>query len=269
MSMTTAQTQELIGTDLAASRPLLGECAADRPVKGDPNSPAAPSVAGLIKPGPARLGLGALVAIAAILIAILAAIPAWKLATAQTKLSRAPGQVAPDFALRDVRTGQIHRLSDHESHVVVIIFCGTHWPMAATYLPRLSAYSADSEMRKIDFVGVYANANESDDAVVEQARKLRVRFPLLKDPDHRLADVYSAEQLGEALVIDRHGRLRYRGAIDDQFDSGESRQKPRRNYLLDAIESVLADKPVSPEVTSVAGPPIERAAEPTKNEIVE
>jgi len=205
---------------------------------------------------------GALIFAVALIVAIaLGAIPVWKFVAAATKLSRDPGQFAPDFALRDVRTGQLHRLSDHEAHVVVIIFCGTHWPLAETYLPRLSAYSADGEMRKVDYLAINANASESDEDAVDQARARRVRFPILKDPKNRVADLFSAERIGEVLVIDRHGRLRYRGAIDDQFSSEPPRDKPSQNYLLDAIDALLTGKPVSPEMTAVAGPQIERIVE--------
>jgi hypothetical protein len=202
----------------------------------------------------------AILAVSLAAAATFAAIPAWKLATAGTRLARTPGQIVPDFALRDVRTGQVHRLSDHETHVVVIIFCGTHWRTAATYLPRLSAYSADGEMRKVDYIGINANASESVDDAVEQARTLRVRFPILKDPENRVADLLAAERIGEVLVIDSHRRLRYRGTVDDQPDSAHPTKQPSRNYLLDAIDAVIAGKVVSPESTPVVGPEIERAA---------
>jgi len=203
-----------------------------------------------------------------ILILVLAAtpaatIPAWKFVAAATKLRRAPGEVVPDFALLDVRTDHLHRLSDHEAQVVVIVFCSTRWPMAPIYLPRLGAYSADGEMRHIDFVAINANASESIEETVEHARALRVRFPMLNDPENRVAELLAAEHLGEALVIDRHGRLRYRGAIDDQFSSDPPKDKPSRHYLLDAIDAVIAGKAVSPEMTPVAGPQIERISTST------
>jgi peroxiredoxin len=187
-----------------------------------------------------------------------AAMPAWKFVAGGTKLGREPGQVVPDFALPDVRTNQLHRLSDHQAQVVVIVFCGTHWPMAQTYLPRLSAYAADGEMRRIDFVAINSNAGEQIEETVEQARALRVRFPVLKDPENRVADLLAAECLGEVLVIDRHGRLRYRGAIDDQLNLEPAQSQPTRHFLLDAIDAVLAGKAVSPGMTPVAGPRIER-----------
>jgi peroxiredoxin len=193
------------------------------------------------------------------LVAARIAAPAWIFAAADAKLKRMPGQIVPDFALLDVRTDQLHRLSDHQAQIVVVIFCGTRWPMAQTYLPRLAAYSAAGEMRRVDFVAINSNASESIAQTVEQARNLRVTFPMLKDPGNRVADLLAAERLGEALVIDRHGRLRYRGAIDDQFSTNPARDKPARNYLLDAIDAVLAGRAVSPELTAVNGEPIERA----------
>ncbi len=193
--------------------------------------------------------------------AALVVIPAWKFVDAGTKLKRAPGEVVPDFALVDVRTGQLHRLSDQEAQVNVIIFCGAHWPMAQTYMPRLAAYSAAAEFRHVDFVAINSNASETIEETVEQARNLRVRFPTLKDPKNRVADLLAAERVGEALVIDRHGRLRYRGAIDNQFSSDPAQDQPTRNYLLDAIDAVIAGQPVSPDMTPVEGPPIERIVE--------
>jgi peroxiredoxin len=191
------------------------------------------------------------------------ATPVWKLVAGGgvTKVKRQPGQVVPDFALRDVRTGQPHRLSDHQARAVVIVFCGTRWQLAGTYLPRLSLFSADGEMRKVDYIAVNANTNESDDDVTAQARTLHVRFPMLKDPDSRVADLLSAEMQGEALVIDDHGKLRYRGAIDDQFNSEPPLEKPTQNYLLDAVDAVLRGKAVSRELTRVEGRAIERIVE--------
>ncbi len=213
-----------------------------------------------IAPQPAsrRGSRAAILAFALALTATLAAIPAWRFAAGGTKLERAPGQFVPDFALLDVRTGQLHRLSDSEAQVTVIVFCGTRWPMAQTYMPRLAAYSAGNEKRRVDFVAINSNASESIDETAEQARSLKVTFPVLKDPENRVADMLAAERLGEAIVIDRHGRLRYRGAIDDQFNSEPPRDKPCRNYLLDAIDAVLAGKAVSPDMTPVAGLHIER-----------
>jgi len=169
---------------------------------------APPQIAIASQPAFRRGSRATILALALALTAALVAIPAWKFVAAGTKLNRAPGQVVPDFALLDVRTGQLHRLSDHEAQVIVIVFCGTHWPMAQTYMPRLAAYSAAGEMRRVDFVAINSNARESIEETVKHARALRVTFPTLKDSENRFADLLATDRLGEALVIERDGQLR-------------------------------------------------------------
>jgi peroxiredoxin len=171
---------------------------------------------------------------------------------------RAPGQTVSDFAIKDVRTGQVHRLSDHSGRIVAIVFTGTACPVSERYIPRVNALARKYENRGVDFLAINSNASESDAAVARHARLSDVEIPVLKDPDNRVADLVLAESTCEALLIDRSGTLCYRGAIDDERASGSRRGAPEHNYLDRAIEAVIEGKPVSPELTPVAGSPIER-----------
>lgn len=173
-------------------------------------------------------------------------------------LTRRPGQRVADFGLIDARTGQINRLSAHEGNAVVIVFVGTSCPIGDLYMPRLLALSQKYESRFVDFLAINSNASETVEDVAEYARRSEAIFPILKDTDNLVADQLLAERTCEALVIDRSGRLRYRGAIDDQYGPGTHRDSPTCHYLVDAIEAVLAGRKVTPEITQVVGCPIER-----------
>ena len=74
-----------------------------------------------------------------------------------------------------------------------------------------------------------------------------------------MADLLGVERTCEALVVDRRGILRYRGAIDDQYERGARRAEPTRRYLVEAIEAVLAGRSVATPTTEVIGCPIARA----------
>ena len=76
-------------------------------------------------------------------------------------------------------------------------------------------------------------------------------FSVLKDAENRVADQVLAERTCEALVLDRRHRLRYRGAIDDQYGRRTRRDQPERTFLADAIEAVLSGRRVPPETTQV------------------
>ena len=171
---------------------------------------------------------------------------------------RATGRFVADFAIRDVHTGQLHGLADHRGRVLVIVFTGTVCPIGELYLPRLNTMSKRYESRGADFLAINSNASESTEEVAAHARQNGLLFPVLKDPENRVADLLLAERTCEALVIDGSGRLRYRGAIDDQYAQGSRRDRPASSYLEQAIEAVLAKAPVRPEMTQVVGCPIER-----------
>jgi mono/diheme cytochrome c family protein/thiol-disulfide isomerase/thioredoxin len=199
-----------------------------------------------------------------ILLACVASGVAWKIREQTQAPRREPGQLVAGFAIRDVRTGQLHRLSDHSGRVVAIVFTGTLCPIGELYLPRLNALAKKYEIRGVDFLAINSNASEPAQDVADHARRSAIAFPVLKDDENRVADSVLAERTCEALVIDRRGRLRYRGAIDDQYALGSRRDAPAQEYLARAIDAVLEGKPVSPETTQVFGCPIERTRPPRK-----
>jgi peroxiredoxin len=173
-------------------------------------------------------------------------------------LDRRPGQVIPNFELVDARTGQINRALDYRGGLLVIVFVGTSCPVGDLYMPRLLDLALRYESRKVGFLGINSNESDSIEDVAEFARRSRVIFPILKDTANRVADQLLAERTCEALLIDDHGRLRYRGAIDDQYGLGKRRDQPVHHYLADAIDAVLSGQRVSLEMTRVVGCPIER-----------
>ena len=154
-----------------------------------------------------------------------------------------------------------HRLSEHRGRVVVIVFVGTSCPIGDLYLPRLIAMADSYRRAASTSLAIDSNASEPG----RGRRRLcpqrpGANFPFLKDSENRVADALLAERTCEAIVVDRRGRLRYRGAIDDQYTPGRRRDAPRNDYLAGALEAVLGGRAVAPETTTVAGCPIERTA---------
>ncbi len=83
-----------------------------------------------------------------------------------------------------------------------------------------------------------------------------IRFLSLNvyDPETALSlRALSAITTTEVFLLDRARTLRYRGAVDDQYGIGYSRATATRNYLEDAIEDLLAERPVGREATTAPG----------------
>src|SRR5438034_11396402 len=89
----------------------------------------------------------------------------------------------------------------------------------------------------------YTTLFRSDGA--EQARRFvrerKIFVPVVKDTGTALADRLGANRTPEAVVVSREGALVYRGRIDDNVDPA----KVRRRELSDALEAVLAKRPVA------------------------
>lgn len=177
-------------------------------------------------------------------------------------LDRLVGQRVGDFTLNDVTSGEAFKLYDlakRNTKAVVIFFSATQCPNSNGMLPRLIELAETYKDRGVVVLAINSNASESADDVAAHAREFGLTFPVLKDTRNVIADQYLVESTCETLLIDGRGRLRYRGALDDQFGVGQRRAKVGENYVMDALEAVLNGKEVETKGTKVAGCLIERA----------
>lgn len=167
-----------------------------------------------------------------------------------------------NFELKDVEGKSFSLSQCHDRKAVAVIFLGTECPINNAYLPRLAELQKEFGPKGVQFVGINSNRQDTANRLAEYARKHAVPFPLLKDNGSRVADLFAAQRTPEAIVLDAERVIRYRGRIDDQFGYGYNRPKPTRNDLAEALNEVLADKPVSQPKTKVSGCIIARAVKP-------
>jgi peroxiredoxin len=171
----------------------------------------------------------------------------------------AAGKAIAGFALPDVR-GQAVSLADFKDKKgVVVLFLGTECPINNAFLPRLAElYKAYAE-RGVQFVGINSNRQDTPERIRAHAERYGIPFPVLRDEGNVIADQFGAQRTPEAFVLDANRVVCYQGRIDDQFGIGYKRGKPTRNDLAEALDEVLAGKPVSQPTTTVAGCLIGRA----------
>ena len=170
------------------------------------------------------------------------------------------GQAVADFTL-PATTGLSVRLHSFAGKpAAVLIFTGTQCPVGNLYLPRLVELYRSFEPRGVVFLAINANASESLADVAAHAQEYNLDFPVLKDQGNVVADRLGVDRTCEVIVLDAKSRVRYRGAIDDQYGQGTRKPEPTANYLADALNTMLAGQAVAVASTPVAGCPIERVA---------
>ena len=181
-------------------------------------------------------------------------------ATLQAGETPAIGSAIEDFTLRDA-TGTERSLSDFaDAKVVVVAFLGVECPLAKLYAQRLEQLQAEFKDQPVKFVGVDANRQDSVDELAKFVADQGVTFPLLKDRDNVIADRFQAERTPQAFVLDQTRRIRYAGAIDDQYGIGIQRKEATERYVADAIAALLTDKTVARPVVPAIGCQIGRVS---------
>jgi peroxiredoxin len=176
------------------------------------------------------------------------------------------GTQVSDFTLRDYHGQERTLSSEGRDKIVVLAFLGTECPLARHYSSRLAELSAQYADRGVVFLGVDSNRQDSVTEIAAFARRHNIEFPIVKDLKQQLADAVGATRTPEVIVLDQQRVVRYRGRIDDRlgFQTNKSYAKPEatRHYLVDAIESILADKPVPTTEVAAEGCLIGRDREP-------
>jgi thiol-disulfide isomerase/thioredoxin len=135
----------------------------------------------------------------------------------------------------------------------VLIFIRTDCPISNRYAPELQRLYREYSSR-IAFYLVYADPSESAKDIQKHMSDYGYKFDALRDPGHDLVKLAKARVTPEAALFSARGDLLYHGRIDDLYvDLGKSKREATTHDLQDAIDAVLAGKPVAVPETRAAG----------------
>lgn len=164
------------------------------------------------------------------------------------------GQVLTSVPVRKI-SGEAVAIDPAQSAATVIVFISAECPISLEYADRLAALSKTLASGSVRFLAVAPNFNETDDAVRKMARDAELPFPVFRDPGANLAVSLGARMTPVAVVLDREGRIRYRGQIDDARNPA----RVKRETLRLAVEDILAGRQINEPETRSLGCAIKRA----------
>ncbi len=172
---------------------------------------------------------------------------------------------APAFALPGV-DGKMHRLADYRrANVLAIIFTCNHCPTAQAYEDRIQKLAADFKDRGVALVAIspndpkavrldelgYTDLSDSFREMKLRARDKGFTFPYLYDGNKQeVSKAYGPMSTPHVFIFDAERKLRYVGRIDD---NERSPQEVKSHDTRNAIEALLAGKPVPVEKTKTVG----------------
>jgi hypothetical protein len=163
------------------------------------------------------------------------------------------GQHIPAFKaqLLDAAAGTPRPATDFDSQrqnrITAYVFVGTHCPATQAYAERLAALDRGYAPKKVDFVYIYPNREDTLDAKLEFHQQKHLQGRLIDDRGGAIAKQFGAQRTSEIVLTDAHGTVVYHGAIDDSRDP----KAVKEHYLQTALDQTLAGKPVTTATTDV------------------
>jgi peroxiredoxin len=177
------------------------------------------------------------------------------------KEKSAPRRIEP-FSLPDTSGTMRHWKDLRGKKGTIVVFLGTECPINNAYAARLAELHAKYDSDAVRFVAINSNRHDTPARVAGHAKEYGLKFPVLKDAANVIADRFGATRTPETFLLGADGTILYHGRIDDQIGVGFKRPAPTRRDLVEALEEVIAGKPVSHPSTPATGCLIARAITP-------
>ncbi len=130
-----------------------------------------------------------------------------------------PSRPAPGLNLKDLH-GIDNDLSQLKGKTVLVNFWTTWCPPCIEEMPSL--IRLQREMGQSDFVVLAVNVQEKRQQVESIARRLKLTFPVLLDPDRSAGNTWAVKVFPSSFIVDAAGELRYRAIGPVEWDSAEA-----------------------------------------------
>lgn len=164
------------------------------------------------------------------------------------------GSKVSDFTVQTLQ-GSATSYQKLKGKVTVVTFVSVQCPISNDYNERMNALYADYSSKGVNFIFLNPNSSEPAAAVADHAKAMNFAFPVYKDANNVVADLFGAQVTPESYVIDQAGNLVYQGYIDD----ARNVTKVTTQGLRNALDAVLAGKSVEKTQTKAFGCTIRRA----------
>lgn len=173
------------------------------------------------------------------------------------------GKSAPNFSAMD-EDGRRQRLSDYRGSHVVLEWTNRDCPFVKKHYESDNMQSLQNDARSRGVVWLTVASTPPGHAGymdVGGAQRFRNRYDatptsILLDPDGRMGRQYDVELTPQVFIIDADGILVYMGGMDDKPTTDIADVDQAIDYLGEALDQVLAGRPVSRPITRAYGCPI-------------
>lgn len=169
------------------------------------------------------------------------------------------GDKAVDFNLKNIDGTMVSLTSTKDVKGYILVFTCNTCPYSVMYEDRIIALHEEFGPKGYPVLAVQPNdpvasPGDSFDNMKIRAAKKGFNFPYLMDETQQITKAYGATNTPHVYVLDKKGpdhfEVAYIGSIDNNSRSAKNADK---QYVKDAVESLLSGKPVPTKSTKAIG----------------
>ena len=157
----------------------------------------------------------------------------------------APGDRIADFTLKD-ESGASHELYAMSAKKAVVIMTQSNGcPIVRLAVPALREIRDRYRAQDIEFLLLNPTVQDTRESVSKEAAEFGFGLPVLLDRTQQVGESLGVDRTAEVFVIDpKSWKLMYHGPIDDRLNY-ETQRPVHHRYLTDALDALLAGKPIA------------------------
>lgn len=171
------------------------------------------------------------------------------------------GDVVAPFSLKNV-DGRTLSLADYSAQRgLIVVFTSNHCPFSKAYEDRMLALDRKFNPQGYPVIAVLSNnatiyEEDTFERMQVRAREKNYTFPYLQDATQTVARSFGATRTPQVYILKRNpgaeGRftVEYIGSVDD---SPQDPAGVQRQYVDEAVTSLLAGRPVVTPLTKAVG----------------
>ena len=168
------------------------------------------------------------------------------------------GDKAMDFKLKNT-DGKMVSLADFkDAKGFIVVFTCNHCPFAKAYEDRIIGLNTKFASQGYPVIAINPNDPKQvdEDSYTHMQARAKTKsygFPYLMDETQNIAHTYGAAHTPQVYVLQKSGSdyiVKYTGAIDDNSDDANA---VKQKYVEDAVNALLAGKPVTTPSTKAIG----------------
>ena len=168
------------------------------------------------------------------------------------------GDEATDFSLKNIDDKMVSLEDFPDAKGFIVIFTCNHCPYAKAYEDRIVALDKKHKTQGYPVIAINPNdpkiqPEDGFEEMKKRAAEKGFTFPYLLDDGQKIYPQYGATKTPHVFLLNKEeGKniVKYIGTIDNNYDDPNDVSE---RYVEDAVNSLIAGKPVTKETTVAIG----------------